>query len=129
MAKKVVCIVCGRERPGIPVKEDWVLNAMRWFKSNVTRNAQDNTLVVCKEDWPKYDKARRKFTTRRALYVALGVIFLIVGNIISFSFYTIIVTLAILLFFYLLSLLSYMPALYIKQEGEREKAQGKQKRQ
>ncbi len=124
MAKPVVCIICGKEKPGIPVKEDRILRAMRWIKRNVTKNEKDNLLVVCREDWPKYDKARRKFTTRMALYVALGIVFVVVGCLIAFSLYTLAITLLVLLLFYLLSLLNYMPALDLGKKGHEERARG-----
>jgi hypothetical protein len=122
---KVVCIICGKEKKGIPVKSDRVLEAMRWFKRNVTRNEQHNTLVVCKEDWPAYNKARKKFTSRMALYVALGIVFVVFGNVLAFSINTLVATLLILVFFYLLSLLSYMPALDIKKDAKAKAGKGR----
>ena len=116
-AKGFVCIICGKEKQGIRVKSDWVLESMRWFKRNITRNAKDNVLVVCKEDWPQYNKARKKFTGRRMLYVGLGIIFVILGLLTGPSLNTLALTLAILAFFYLLSLLSYMPALDLGNGG------------
>lgn len=115
--RKTVCIMCGAERPGIPVKGDMVLDAIRWFKRNVTRNAKDNLLVVCKDDWPRYNKARKRFMTRRAIYVALGVLFVILVNAVAFTLSTFALTLLVLAFFYLLSLFNYIPALDL---GKRE---------
>ena len=125
--KKIVCIICGKEKSGIPVKEDMVLDVIKWFKRNVTRNAQDNVLVVCKEDWLQYNKARKKFTSRMTLYIVLGVIFVIIGNVVAFSLYTLVTTLGVLLLFYLLSLLSYMPALDLdkKDISKIKKLEGK----
>ncbi len=118
MASKVVCIICGKEKPGIPIKEDKVLDMIRWFKKNVTKDAKDNRLVVCKEDWPVYKKARGKFTTRRNLYIALGVLFVIIGNLVSFNAYTLLLTLGVLALFFVFSLFNYMPDVEIKgREG------------
>lgn len=122
MASKVVCIICGKEKPGIPVKEDWVLRAIRWFKTNVTRDAKENTLVVCKEDWTTYKKARKKFTTRRAIYIALGVLFVILGNIVSLSVATFLLTVGVLLLFYFLSLFNYTPDVEIRTAEGKGKA-------
>ena len=116
-SKKVVCIICGKDKQGIPVKSDWVLESIRWFKKNVARNAKDNFLVVCREDWPQYDKARKKFTSRRTLYIGLGIIFMILGLLTGLSIKTFAFTLVILVFFYLLSLLSYMPALDLDRKA------------
>ena len=37
MRRKVVCIICGKEKDGIPVKIDSIIKAIRWIKTNITR--------------------------------------------------------------------------------------------
>ncbi len=115
MAGKKVCIICGKEKAGILVREDHVIRAVRWIKKNITKNEKNNVLVVCRTCYPKYREQRKKFTTKRAVYVALGTLFFIFGNILALSVVTFLITLGVLLFFYLLALFSYMPALDIKK--------------
>ena len=64
-------------KKGIAVHEDHVIFAIRWFKTNITKNANNNGLVVCKECYPKYSKERRRYTSRLSLYIGIGVIFAI----------------------------------------------------
>ncbi|VVB77333.1 Uncharacterised protein [uncultured archaeon] len=117
MAKKTVktyCIVCGNERKGIPVREDYVLGALRWFKKNVTRNEQGNALVVCKDCYGDYKKRRATYESRQKVYLVLGTLFIVVGVASSigsggFSVTTVLVSLGAFALLYILSLLSYMP--------------------
>ncbi len=111
--RKKVCIICGKERNGIPVKEDDILAALRWFKKNVTRNEKGNRLVVCKECYPKYSKERKRYFTRRNLYIALGVILSIMIIGIAHSIFSVIWGVFVVLFMYLLSLVNYLPGLDI----------------
>ena len=106
-------MVCGKEKNGAEVEEDHVIAVMRWFKENVTRNAKGYRIVVCKECMPQYRKLRAKFVRRRAMYVGLGVIFTITIAAVSGGRYLQILVygIAITAFLYLLSLVSYMPAL------------------
>ena len=110
------CIICGKQKKGIAVKEDRVLQFLRWFKGNVTHNLQSNALVVCGEDMDEYKKKRERFTSRKNLYIALGVIFAILGLIISISIPTIILSALVIAALYLISLVNYTPALVIDQE-------------
>ncbi len=105
------CIVCGNRRDGLPVMGDHVLDVIRWFKTNVTKNEQGNKLVVCKDCYLKYKKQRGRFETRRILYVGLGLVFAIVSLVVSPRLGTLVAAAALIIFLYLLSLLSYMPRL------------------
>jgi hypothetical protein len=126
MAAKTVCIMCGKERNGIRVREDHVIRAIRWIKRNVTRSERNNTLVVCRECYPKYKAQRSRFVTRRALYVGMGILFFVFGNLLEFSLSTLLITTAVLLFFYLLALFNYVPALDIGK-AKKETAVGAKK--
>jgi ribosomal protein L34E len=111
------CIICGKEKEGLEVKEDFVIYAIRWFKRNITKNEKHYKLIVCKECYPKYYTAREKYEKRRALYLVLGIIFalllvLIGQNKIIAVLYGII----IIIFVYLLSLFTYMPAVKIPEK-------------
>jgi len=109
------CIICGLEKDGIEVQDDYIIEAIRWFKRNVTKSEKNYRLVVCKECYPKYKKARDSYTRKQITYIAIGVIFAAVliavssGRLLSAIFYGII----IIIFMYLLAQLSYMPALKI----------------
>ncbi len=122
---KSYCIICGRERNGIEVEEDFVIKSIRWFKRNVTKNEEGNKLVVCNECYPKYLKYRRRFVGREIIYLTLGFLFLVFGLIVSFRLSTLIIGLLLILFLYLLSLLSYMPKL--KEDRSKRKGRGEDK--
>ncbi|MDE1865519.1 MAG: hypothetical protein KGH94_02680 [Candidatus Micrarchaeota archaeon] len=121
MMGKRACMICGKERNGEEVKEDYVIQAMRWFKENVTKNAKGYRIVVCNECMPEYRKLRSKFVRRRVMYVGLGVVFTITlavvsgGRYLGILFYGV----AITLFLYALSLVSYVPDL---KRGEQVQA-------
>lgn len=109
--KTTYCIICGKKKAGIPVEEDRVIYAIRWFKRNVTRNEQGNSLVVCKEDYATYKKNRDRFVSRRMIYVGIGVIFLVLGLLVSFSLGALAMGIIVIAALYLMSLLNYMPKL------------------
>ena len=116
--KTAVCIVCGKPKKGIAVHEDHVIFAIRWFKTNITKNANNNELVVCKECYPKYSKERRRYTSRLSLYIGIGVIFAILLIISTPSVGSVFAAIGVLVFLYALSLLSYIPRLELEvQQG------------
>jgi hypothetical protein len=108
------CIMCGLQKNGLDVSQDMVIEAIRWFKKNVTKNEKGYALVVCKECYPRYVKDRKKFERRQVMYMALGIVFALVlilasaGSILS-VFYSILV----FVFMYSLSLLTYIPSLNV----------------
>jgi hypothetical protein len=112
---KEICIICGKNKKGIPVKDDYVIKSLRWLKK-VTNRYKGGKLVVCKECYPKYKGYRKKYTSRRMTYVAIGIIFAILIIILSRSVFSVISGILIILFLYLLSLLTYMPDLDIKKK-------------
>ncbi len=117
MNKDYRCILCGQQKDGIPVKMDHVINGIRWFKRNVTKNEKGYVLVVCRDDYKKYYKARASFVRKQVGYVTLGIVFTIVLAITSRGNLTgIFIGVIITLFLYFLSLLSYMPALEMPAE-------------
>ncbi len=120
------CIICGERRPGVPIRDDRVLNAMRWFKRNVTRDERGNSLVVCRDDYSAYMKKRGRYTSRQALYIAVGVIFAALGLLVRFSLSTFAISIAVLAALYLLSLINYTPALSIAASGKDAKTRRKQ---
>ena len=115
--KKKVCIMCGKEKEGLNVKEDHVIAAMRWVKHNITKNPKNYHMVVCKDDFVAYKKKRDSFERKRAAYVIIGVLFTLLllafanGRFLGAIFYGV----GVIVFMYLLSLLSYMPAVDMPQ--------------
>ncbi len=122
----IYCIICGKQKRGLPVKNDHVLEALRLFKRNITRNEQGNKLVVCKEDYLAYKKKREKYTSRQTLYIAIGVIFMILGLLVSISLSTILLSIFVIAVLYTLSLINYTPALDIKTDEKEGKIKHKQ---
>jgi hypothetical protein len=119
------CMMCGNRREGLDVRPDFVIDAIRWFKRNVTRN-EKGYLVVCKECYPQYAKSRKKFENRQILYMALGIIFAALIFITSVNkALAVLYAIAILVFVYLLSLLTYIPALDMPQNREKGPKGGK----
>ena len=119
MQRKSYCIICGAEKKGLDVQDDWVLGLIRWFKRNVTRNENGNRLVVCRECYPKYEASRSKFESRQKLYVALGAIFAALSLVLSPSLTSMLFAALVLLIMLALSLLSYTPRIGIKIRREK----------
>ena len=109
------CIICGKQKEGIKVADDHVLGALRWFKTNVTKDAKNNALVVCKSCYPKYSAQRKKYVNRRTAYLALGILFLIFSLIISSGAWltALLIGIMIVALLYALSLINYMPGLQL----------------
>lgn len=94
-----------------------MINSIRWFKRNVTRNEKNNRLVVCRECYPKYAAARRKFESRERLYLALGVVFAALNMIVArSSLASLLVSAAVILLMLALAFLSYVPRISIKKQ-------------
>ncbi len=113
MATGPRCILCGNETDGLDVREDYVIDAIRWFKRNVMRNEKGYRLVVCKECYVRYRKSRDSYVRKQISYVVIGVIFAGLLVFAGRSLGAVAAGAAIILFMYLLSLLSYMPALAV----------------
>lgn len=128
--KETRCIVCGKEKDGLEVRDDKVIEAIRWFKRNVTKNEKGYRLVVCKECYPVYLKARKRFERRQALYIAVGVVF---AALILFASVNkalaLLYGIAIVVFVYLLSILTYVPALNMPAQKKAQEKGTKKARQ
>jgi hypothetical protein len=85
---------------------------MRWVKRNITKNAKNYQMVVCKDDFLKYKKKREGYERKQILYIIIGILFLVLLLIFANGRYlgAIVYGFAIIIFMYLLSLISYMPA-------------------
>ncbi len=114
--RKSYCIICGNEKNGIEVKEDSVIRIIRFLKKNLFKSEKNNRLVVCKECYENYKKYRRKYVRRQAIYVALGVLFLIMLLIINPSALAFLIGLGMLLLLYLFSILNYVPEINLPKK-------------
>ncbi len=116
--------MCGKEKNGLPVKEDVIIQSLRWVKRNITKNPKNFTLVVCKDDFLVYKKKRDSYERKMVMYVAIGIIFLAaLAAVSSQRLGAVGVGLLITLFLLLLAQLSYMPA--VEMPAIKEKKQKK----
>lgn len=113
---KPKCIICGKDKDGLEIKEDYVIEFIRLFNRKVLKKENHFKLVVCKECYINYKKMRNKFVRRQIMYIALGVIFAAMLFISSANPVSLLAGIGIIIFLYLLSLLSYMPELKIKEK-------------
>ncbi|MGI0100544.1 MAG: hypothetical protein ACREBH_02390 [Candidatus Micrarchaeaceae archaeon] len=114
-----VCIMCGEKRNGLKVKDDWVINSMRWLKRRVSKNVNKRDLIVCKECFLKYRKRRDSYERKQVVYVAIGVIFLVVISVAAGGrISAILAGFAIAVFMFLLAQLSYMPEVGMPKERQ-----------
>ena len=118
MMKQSYCIICGNRKEGLVVKNDFVIEAIRAFKRNVTKNEKGNRLVVCRGCYAQYKKRRDRFSSRQVMYVALGVLFGIFSLLISFTLVSLTLTIIVIAVLYALSLLNYTPALEVADVQE-----------
>ena len=119
--QKTYCIMCGKEQNGIEIKIDNVIKVIKYIKKTLFKSEKNNRLVVSKECYPLYIKNRNKYVSRQRLYITLGVIFVIFSIFISPTIATLVLSLGILLFLYLMSLLNYTPELNISKKSNNYK--------
>ena len=117
------CIICGNNKNGISVQNDYIIDLIRWIKKNITKNEKKYKLVVCQDCYMKYKKMYNSFKRKKTFYVILGVIFTFLLFLASrFNVYSLISGFILIIFLYLLSLLTYMPRLKIQDNKEKNKA-------
>ncbi len=115
------CIICGKEKNGINVQNDYIIDLIRWIKKNITKNEKNYKLVVCQDCYMKYKKMYNSFKRKKTFYIILGVIFMLLLFFAShFNVYSLISGFALIIFLYLLSLLTYMPRLKIQDNKNKE---------
>ena len=81
--KESRCIICGEKKNGLAVRNDYVIESVRWFKKNVTKNEKNYRLVVCKDCFLKYKKARDSYQRKELMYTTLGAVFAVLLVFIS----------------------------------------------
>jgi len=114
-----VCIECGNERAGHPVKEDWVIEGIRRGKK-MLGIAKNNALVVCPECADARKLRREKFEKRLVQNGAIGVVLFLFLVLVPIFFgggrgiidiiKTIITAALLALLIIFFALLSYSPA-------------------
>ncbi len=114
--KESKCIICGEGKNGLEVRNDHIIEAVRWFKRNVTKSEKNYRLVVCKECFLKYRKARDSYQRKEIMYTMIGAVFTALLLAVSdFSLAAFGVGIAITACMYLLSQLSYMPSVQMPE--------------
>lgn len=113
------CIACGEKKDGIEIKEDHVIQALRWFNRTVMKQNRNNRIVVCSACYDKYSKQRKRYISRQRIYAVLGILFLLFGVLIARSIQSVLIGLGVIALLYLISLLSYMPDLNYRK-GEKK---------
>ena len=71
----------------------------------------------------EYQKNRDRFTTRRAIYVAIGTLMLVLGLALSLRIQTFVLGVAIIIALYIMALLNYTPKLKISDKAPNQKKQ------
>ncbi len=105
------CIICGKKRLGIGIANDHVIEFIKWFKRNITKNEKGNTLVVCRTCYPEYKKRMDKYVGRRLIYVGIGVAFAVLGLLLNPKISVVLVSIFVIFVMYLVSLVNYTPGL------------------
>ena len=123
MAK--VCIIHQKESDGIPVRDDFVLKAIRGVKKAFSIST-GNQLVVCKAHIEEAKKRRAKFErslmTSAGIGALFGLVMLVVSILSQRSIFDILRSILLLIFLVIvmsaLSLYQYFPAI---EEGSKRK--------
>jgi hypothetical protein len=121
-----VCIIHQKESDGIPVKDDFVLKAIRGVKK-AFRVSTGNQLVVCKAHVEEAKKRRAKFErsliTSAGIGALFGMVMLVVSILSQRSIWDILRGILLLVFLVVvmaaLSLYQYFPSI---EEGPKRKA-------
>ncbi len=108
--------MCRANKDGLPVRIDWTITTVRWFAKKFFKVKKMHRLVVCKDCYLDYKKARKRYIKRRNTYVILGVLFaatLIIASSRSLigMLYAACAGIVVIIGLYALSLLSYVPGL------------------
>jgi len=109
------CIICGEAKEGLPVEEDYIIATIRWINRSVFKKYRNHRLVVCKECYLKYSKQRERYVHKQITYIAIGVLFTLALFFVSYNPISLLYGIAVIVFMYALSLISYIPALNIKK--------------
>lgn len=106
--KKTVCVVCKKEKKGVRVEDDPVIDTIRRVKERLGIST-GNVLVVCKECLPKAQEKRRRFERTAMTWGVLAVLMILLMLLISLSLQSVFFGILIAFFFTLFALSSYFP--------------------
>ncbi len=114
--------MCGKEKDGVEIREDFVIDGLRWFNRKVLRTPErNNRIVVCSACYESYKKRRKRYLSRQKTYVILGALFALFGIIIAGNkLLAILAGIAIVVVLYLFSLLSYMPEIKADPKADKK---------
>ncbi|MCX8200081.1 MAG: hypothetical protein N3G76_01290 [Candidatus Micrarchaeota archaeon] len=114
-----VCIYCTKQddgKPkhvtGYPIKEDYVISAIRWIKRK-TKTEQGNRLVVCEKHAEEHQKKRGGFERSLIIYGGIGAFLMLILLVMSLSLGSFLAGLLLLIFLLATAHMRYVP----KAEG------------
>jgi hypothetical protein len=114
--KESRCIICGNRREGLEVVDDYMIGLIRWYKHK-THTEKRYRLVVCRDCFEKYRKARRGYQRRQVELLILGFAFAAIF-VMSRPLLGVVVGSAMILALYALSQLTWMPAVRMPETGK-----------
>lgn len=126
LPKKSVCIICEKEKAGVPVKEDRVIQFIRGVKNRLGI-AKGYRLVVCNSCWAEYEKKRKSYERSMLTWLVLGaallvvmlILFLLTGRINLFNMIMTVFMIAVLFLIMaaLVFISRYIPKTEMSLEG------------
>lgn len=117
--QKTFCIICGKEKNGVDIRSDPIIDGLRWIKTNITHNHSNNRLVVCRDCYEKYRVSKKRFDSRKKLYLILGIIFAAFILIVNVTIFSIAFALFMIALLYLFALFNYVPDLAVGSSKEK----------
>ncbi|MEM3364410.1 MAG: hypothetical protein QXS93_02785 [Candidatus Micrarchaeia archaeon] len=114
-----VCIYCDKAEDtkpkfvsGYPIKEDYVIAAIRWVKRK-THTEQGNPLVVCEKHIEEHLKKRGGFERSLIIYGGIGIFMTMLLLVMNLSIGSLVAGLLFLIFLLAIAHMRYVP----KTEG------------
>jgi len=74
---KSVCIVCEKEKEGVPVKEDNIIKFIRSIKKRLGV-AKGYSLDVCSDCWAKYEEKRKNYEKSMLTWLVIGAALIVI---------------------------------------------------
>ncbi len=112
--QKAYCIVCGKEKNGIEIRNDKIIEGIRWIKTKITGSHSDNRLVVCRDCYGKYSVSKKRFDSRKRLYLILGIIFAALILLVNVTIISIAFAIFMVALLYVFAFFNYVPDLDVE---------------
>ncbi len=118
---KKVCLICGEEKDGIPIKEDRIVQFIRKVKRRLNVE-KGYTIVVCNSCLKEYVKRRKQFEKYQLYSIILSVVLFVLFMILMLSsgrfsvlglVRSFVYSLLLGLFLFVISYLNYIPELEV----------------